>query len=85
MFVVLIRKALAKNVALSVWLCETFSHPEIIKEFFIDCPIPDMGRFICGLLNTAMETVYKHEEESIYDYMQFMETGIDAYILKTQG
>jgi len=63
------RKALIRNVALSVWLCETFSHPEIIKEFFIDCPIPDMGRFVAGLLNTAMQTVFKHEEESVYDYI----------------
>lgn len=59
---VIIREALKKNVSLSVWLLESFVNQNLIKEFLIDCPIPDMKRFVAGLLKTAMQTVYKFEE-----------------------
>jgi hypothetical protein len=41
-------------VALSLWLCETFSCQAIIHEMLVECPIQDMSRFAAGLLNTAM-------------------------------
>ena len=56
------REALKKNVSLSVWLLESFVNQNLIKEFLIVCPIPDMKRFVAGLLKTAMQTVYKFEE-----------------------
>jgi hypothetical protein len=56
-----IRDALKRNVPLSVWLIETFSNQNLIKELLIDSPIPDMKRFVAGLLGTAMQTVYPFE------------------------
>jgi hypothetical protein len=55
-------------VALSIWLLESFSSQDLIKEFLIDSPVTDMKRFVAGLLKTAMQTVYKHEEQAINAY-----------------
>ena len=76
----MIREALKKNVALSVWLLESFNNQDIIKEFLIDCPITDMKRFVSGLLKTAMQTVYKFEEQSIEAYTISIITGVVDYI-----
>jgi hypothetical protein len=54
-YVALIRKALNKNIGLCLWLIETFSSHDFIKEFLIDCPVHDMCRFTSGLLKTAMK------------------------------
>jgi len=54
-FVTLIRNALKRNIGLCLWLVETFSNQDFIKEFFVDCPIHDMSRFVQGLLNTAIQ------------------------------
>jgi len=35
----------------------------MIKEFLIDCPIPDMSRLVSGLLSIAIKTVYAFEEQ----------------------
>ena len=64
----IIREALKKNIQLSVWFVETFCSQDIIRELLIDCPIPDMKRFVAGLLGTAMKAVFKFEEKQIYDY-----------------
>jgi hypothetical protein len=61
-FMQIIREALKRNVALSIWLLESFNNQDLIKEFLIDSPIPDMKRFVAGLIKTAMQTVYKYEE-----------------------
>jgi hypothetical protein len=62
-YVALIRDALKKNIGLSLWLIETFSNQDFIKEFLIDCPIHDMARFTQGLLKTAMKQVYFREKD----------------------
>lgn len=49
---------------------ETFSSQELLKEFLIDCPIPDMKRFVGGLLRTAMQTVYVFEEKELRNICQ---------------
>ena len=54
-YVVMIRNALKKNIGLCLWLIETFSSHDFIKEFLLDCPIHDMCRFVSGLLKTAMQ------------------------------
>lgn len=54
-YVTLIRNALKKHIGLCLWLVETFTSQDFIKEFFIDCPIHDMSRFTQGLLKTAMQ------------------------------
>ena len=61
-YIGIIRNALTKDVALSLWLVETFCQYNLIKELLIDCPLADMKRFVSGLLKTAMITVYEHEE-----------------------
>jgi len=74
-FVKMIRNVLRKNVACSIWLLEAMSHQEMLKEFFIECPIPDMARFAAGLLKTALETVYAHEREALSYYIDQMDKG----------
>jgi hypothetical protein len=61
----MIRKVLQKNVACSIWLVEAMSHQDMIKEFFVECPINDMSRFMAGLIKTAMDCLYIHEKEKI--------------------
>jgi len=53
-FLVPLREALKKDVSLCVWLLETFSQMDLIKELLIDCAVNDMKRFIAGLIKTAM-------------------------------
>lgn len=54
-YLVTIRNALKKNIGLCLWLVETFSSQDFIKEFLLDCPVHDMSRFVAGLLKTAMQ------------------------------
>ena len=65
----LIGPALENSVMLSCWLVEVFSTQEIIKELLIDCPIPDMKRFVAGLLKQAMSTIYQYEEKYLKEYI----------------
>jgi hypothetical protein len=41
----------------------------MIKEFFVECPIADMSRFMAGLMKTAMNTLYVFEKEKISEYL----------------
>jgi hypothetical protein len=43
-----------------------------------------MKRFVAGLLKTAMQTVYKFEEESLANYIASIDTGVVEYIKATQ-
>jgi hypothetical protein len=70
-------------VALSIWLLESFSVQGVIRELLIDSPISDMKRFVAGLLKTAMQTVYKFEEESIKQYLASLESGIVDFVLQS--
>jgi hypothetical protein len=79
----IIKQALKKNVALSIWLLESFSVQGVIRELLIDSPISDMKRFVAGLLKTAMQTVYKFEEESIKQYLASLESGIVDFVLQS--
>jgi len=71
-YMALIRRALKSNIGLCIWLIETFSSQDFIKEFFIDCPVHDMARFAAGLLKTAMDQVYEHEQGAIREYIQLL-------------
>lgn len=70
----LITDALKANIGLSMWLLETFTNQEIIKEFLLDCPIHDLTRFVQGLLRVAMEEVYKHEKDAMAQYLSTFAT-----------
>lgn len=83
-FMKIIKEALMKNVALSIWLIETFNNSDLIRELLIDCPISDMKRFISGLLKTAMKNVYKYEEKAIIEYIDQSEQDIIKFIKETQ-
>ena len=71
------------NVALSIWLLEIFSNQDLIKELLVDCPIPDMKRFVAGLLKTAMQTVYPFEQESIQEYSNNFDIDPVEYVHRT--
>ena len=79
----MIRKALQQNVLLSVWLLETFVNQNFIKEILVDSPIPDMKRFVAGLLGTAMQVVYKFEEKKLLEYALMSEQEQLDFIKKT--
>ena len=85
-YVALIRDALKRNIGLSLWFIETFSNQDFIKEFFIDCPIHDMARFIQGLLKTAMQQVYDREKDQIAEYNKLMATpdSVMEFVRQTQ-
>lgn len=70
----LIRDALKKNIGLCLWLLETFTSQDFIKEFLVDCPIHDLVRFTQGLLKTAMEQVYENEKDVIAQYLSSYNT-----------
>jgi hypothetical protein len=82
-FMQIIKQALRSNVALSIWLLESFSVQGVIREFLIDSPITDMKRFVSGLLRAAMQTVYKFEEESFKMYNTSLESGIIDFVMQS--
>jgi hypothetical protein len=65
----LIKDALNANIGLCLWLIETFSNQHFIKEFFLDCPVHDLARFVQGILRTAMERIYTFEWEGIKNFL----------------
>lgn len=83
-FMKIIREALKKNIQLSLWFVETFCSQDIIRELLIDCPIPDMKRFVAGLLGTAMKVIYPHESKAILEYAQMSEAEQLDFLRKTQ-
>lgn len=80
------KNALKSNIKLSLWLLETFTNQEIIREFLVDCPVHDMGRFVSAILKTAMETIYKYEEAALAQYIKQMDSGsLMSYIERASG
>jgi len=73
-YVIHLRKVLAANVGLSMWLIETISNQEYLREFIIDCPLMELSGLINNLLEVAMLTVFDHEKDSISEYVKNMET-----------
>ena len=74
-FMKIIREALQKDILLSAWLLETFSQKAVINEFLIDCLIPDMKRFVAGLIKTAMKLIYRFESEQIKNFAGLEDTN----------
>ena len=52
------KKLFRASPPLSTWLVKCFIYPEILKEFLVDCPIPDMKYFVVGLLKVALRNAY---------------------------
>ena len=78
-YVIHLRKVLAANVGLSMWLIETISNQEYMREFIIDCPLIELSGFINSLLEVAMLTVFENEKEAISEYIKNMETHEQLY------
>ena len=81
-FISKIVKFLKQSVGLSIWLLECFSCQEMIREFLVDCTVPDMARFTAGLLTTAMQTIYKFEEQAMLRYLE--QPDLADFIARTQ-
>ena len=62
-----------KNVGLACWFVQTFCDPLITKELLIEACVPDMKRFVAGLLKTAMEVLYPFEEEELKKFAKLAE------------
>ena len=61
-YVIHLRKVLAANVGLSMWLIETISNQEYLREFIIDCPLMELSGLINSLLEVAILTVFDNEK-----------------------
>ena len=65
-----------------MWLLETFSHPEILSEFFISCPIAYKRFFIAGLVASCFERVYKEEKSKLEKLLLIEKKEGDAILEK---
>eukprot|EP00826_Nyctotherus_ovalis_P058455 TRINITY_DN8034_c0_g2_i4.p1 TRINITY_DN8034_c0_g2~~TRINITY_DN8034_c0_g2_i4.p1 ORF type:complete len:242 (-),score=45.21 TRINITY_DN8034_c0_g2_i4:1175-1900(-) len=54
----------------SVWLLETFAHPDIVQEFMITCPVSKARFLVASLLAVAFNKVYEIEEGRIAKYIE---------------
>jgi len=59
----------SKHLPFSVWLLESFTHPDIIQEFLIGCPIPKARFTVASLLDAAFTTVFNYEHKRITKYI----------------
>jgi hypothetical protein len=57
------------DIGFCVWLLETFTHPLIIQEFFVDCSARRSRFVIASLLNLAFNRVFTAEEKRILKYI----------------
>jgi len=63
-----LRRAAQNDIGFSIWLLETFIHPYILKEFFVNCPNSKSRFVVASLLHAAFINVYQYEEERIEKY-----------------
>lgn len=52
-----------KNIKICIWLCKLFCNPEIIQEFFGDCPLEHVRGLVSGLLNVVLQQLYPFEKD----------------------
>ena len=60
-----LRKGMKSNIYLNIWLLETFSNLDVIREFLVHCPVPDMRRFVAGIIKTAMQEIFPFERDEV--------------------
>lgn len=53
--------------------------PDILKEFMLDCPIPDMHYFVYGLIKTALINIAK-ENDCFKIISDFIETWLFCFV-----
>lgn len=76
--------SLEKSVALSIWLVETLSHPEILDEFFVTCPLSFPRFFIASILLVACKCLLIGEKKRIFKLVCDPD-AFHRYILKRGG
>ena len=64
-----LRSIAAVDLGFCVWLLETFTHPLIIQEFFVDCSARRSRFIIASLLNLAFTKVFTAEKKRIRKYI----------------
>jgi len=69
-FLEVLTSAAQRHLGFSVWLLECFVHPELIQEFFVNCPIPIARFFVASLLIAAFNAVYIVEEKRVEKYIK---------------
>ena len=58
-----LQTVLSRNVGLSLWLLENFSHVNLLREFFVHCPVSHPRFFVASMLISACRTVYLAREK----------------------
>jgi len=56
-----IKRAVQNNIPACQWLITNFTSRKVIMEFFLQNPIPDMRKFVVGLIMTAFTKVFEKE------------------------
>ena len=65
-----LRNAAKADVGLSLWLLETFSHPLILGEFLVSCPVSGARFFVASILGAAFGTVFEYEAGRVKKYVE---------------
>jgi len=53
-FYEIIKTQMNLNVENALWLIEEFSNMELIQEFLMECPLPEIKRITAGLIYSAL-------------------------------
>ena len=67
---------LSKDVGLCIWLIQSLSNPLILKEIYLDCPLPFPKFFISSLLITASWMIDKHQKKKMIKWINKKEEDI---------
>lgn len=73
-----IKGLLRASKPLCSWLIESFAYLPIMKEFLVDCAVPDMKYFVIGLLKIALKNSYEEYREVQYE--QFQNGAICSFV-----
>ena len=63
-----LRKAVQSDFGISLWLLETFSHPRLLYEFLVTCPVSESRFFVASLLSAAFGKVFSRERKRVAKY-----------------
>lgn len=58
-----LKKAMRKDLCLCIWLLEIFTHPSILSEFFISCPLSFPRFFVASIILTACKMAFSRGEK----------------------
>lgn len=64
----ILKSYLNRNYKCAEWLLYQLSHPLLIKELLLECPVDDMREFVAGIIECAMEKLYPMEKDKLSSY-----------------